>query len=29
MLTVEMTPSIEAARRLLGDYGAEGGAGPT
>jgi uncharacterized Ntn-hydrolase superfamily protein len=29
MLTEEMTPSIEAARRLLGDYGADGGAGPT
>jgi uncharacterized Ntn-hydrolase superfamily protein len=29
MLTVEMSPSIEEVRRLLGDYGAEGGAGPT
>jgi uncharacterized Ntn-hydrolase superfamily protein len=29
MLTVEMSPSIEEARRLLGDYGAGGGAGPT
>jgi uncharacterized Ntn-hydrolase superfamily protein len=29
MLTAEMTPSIEDARRLLGDYGVEGGVGPT
>jgi uncharacterized Ntn-hydrolase superfamily protein len=29
MLTVEMQPSIEEARRLLGDYGAAGGAGTT
>jgi uncharacterized Ntn-hydrolase superfamily protein len=29
MLTVEMSPSIDETRRLLGDYGAEGGAGPT
>jgi uncharacterized Ntn-hydrolase superfamily protein len=28
MLTVEMSPAIEEARRLLGDYGA-GGVGPT
>jgi uncharacterized Ntn-hydrolase superfamily protein len=29
MLTVEMSPSIDETRRLLGDYGADGGAGPT
>ncbi len=29
MLSVEMSPGIEEARRLLGDYGAAGGAGPT
>ncbi|HEY2053429.1 MAG TPA: DUF1028 domain-containing protein [Solirubrobacterales bacterium] len=29
MVTVEMQPSIEEARRLLGDYGAVRGAGPT
>jgi uncharacterized Ntn-hydrolase superfamily protein len=29
MLTVEMSPSIATTRRLLGDYGAEAGAGPT
>jgi uncharacterized Ntn-hydrolase superfamily protein len=29
MLTVEMSPSIETTRRLLGDYGLAGGAGPT
>jgi uncharacterized Ntn-hydrolase superfamily protein len=29
MLTVEMSPSIDETRRLLGDYGAAGGAGPT
>jgi uncharacterized Ntn-hydrolase superfamily protein len=29
MLSPEMMPSVEEARRLLGDYGAEGGAGPT
>ncbi|MGH2940777.1 MAG: DUF1028 domain-containing protein [Solirubrobacterales bacterium] len=29
MLTVAMSPSIETTRRLLGDYGANGGAGPT
>jgi uncharacterized Ntn-hydrolase superfamily protein len=28
-LTVDMSPSIEEVRRLLGDYGADGGAGPT
>ncbi|HVX33831.1 MAG TPA: tetratricopeptide repeat protein, partial [Solirubrobacterales bacterium] len=28
-LTVEMLPSIEEVRRLLGDYGIDGGAGPT
>jgi uncharacterized Ntn-hydrolase superfamily protein len=29
LLTVDTTPSIAEVRRLLGDYGAEGGAGPT
>jgi uncharacterized Ntn-hydrolase superfamily protein len=29
MLTTEMSPSIEKTRRLLGDYGAVGGVGPT
>ncbi|MBS1891376.1 MAG: DUF1028 domain-containing protein [Actinobacteria bacterium] len=29
MLTVAMSPSIEKTRRLLGDYGVAGGAGPT
>jgi uncharacterized Ntn-hydrolase superfamily protein len=29
MLTVELSPSIEEVRRLLGDYGVDGGAGPT
>jgi uncharacterized Ntn-hydrolase superfamily protein len=29
LMTVEMSPSIEEIRRLLGDYGAGGGAGPT
>ncbi|MBS1679108.1 MAG: DUF1028 domain-containing protein [Actinobacteria bacterium] len=29
LLTVEMSPSIEEVRRLLGDYGAAGGTGPT
>jgi uncharacterized Ntn-hydrolase superfamily protein len=29
MLTVQLAPSIERARELLGDYGAVGGAGPT
>jgi uncharacterized Ntn-hydrolase superfamily protein len=29
MLTAEMSPSIAKTRGLLGDYGAEGGAGPT
>jgi uncharacterized Ntn-hydrolase superfamily protein len=29
MLTVEMSPSIEEVRRLLGDYGAVGGAEPS
>jgi uncharacterized Ntn-hydrolase superfamily protein len=28
MLTVELSPSIEEVRRLLGDYGTDGGAGP-
>jgi uncharacterized Ntn-hydrolase superfamily protein len=29
MLTEEMSPSIATTRRILGDYGAAGGAGPT
>jgi uncharacterized Ntn-hydrolase superfamily protein len=29
MLTAEMSPSIAKTRRLLGDYGVAGGAGPT
>jgi uncharacterized Ntn-hydrolase superfamily protein len=29
MLTEEMSPSIEKTRRILGDYGLAGGAGPT
>lgn len=29
LLTAELSPSIERARGLLGDYGLEGGAGPT
>lgn len=29
LLTAEMSPSIEKTRRLLGDYGVAGGAGPT
>lgn len=29
MLTLELSPSIEEVRRLLGDYGVDGGAGPT